>query len=51
MNRLISEARYLLPDYIDEAYPKNLDGKTKDRSEATVEITLFLLWLGKQKQK
>jgi hypothetical protein len=48
MNRLISQAKALLPDYIDEKYPKNKDGYTPGRGEATVHITLFLLWLEKQ---
>lgn len=41
---LVANLEKLLPEYIDEEYPK---GK-KDRGAATVIIILFLFWIKKK---
>jgi len=45
MKELIKTMEDMLPDYIDEAYPK---GVREDRGIATVSICLYLNWLKKQ---
>ena len=39
----ISEIRQMIPDFIDDEFPK--DGKTGERGAATVALALFACWL------
>lgn len=41
----LEELQELLPEFIEEEYPK---GETKDRGKATVAIVLYCLWLRKK---
>lgn len=41
----LDQLQKLLPDFIDDEYPK---GESKDRGQATVAITLYTLWLRKR---
>ena len=42
MNYSLQELQDLLPEFIEEVYPK---WKNLDRGTATLAITLFTLWL------
>ena len=44
----LGELQNLLPEFIEEEYPK---GETKDRGKATVAITLYTIWLRKRELK
>ena len=44
----LQQLQDLLPEYVDEEYPK---GETKDRGKATVMIVLYIQWLRKQELK
>ena len=39
----ISELRHLIPDFIDDEFPK--DAKTGERGQATVALALLICWL------
>lgn len=48
MKYTLQELQDLLPEFIEENYPK---GKNKDRGAATVAIVLFTIWLRNREGK